>query len=91
MVFFGFCKKFSTLMCYFFDFKRCTIIVFTILRKPHVRKNLVLELCPKMLSANQIAEFFKLEYLWNHMTYQPDFVHVESYQLWLEIHHNILA
>ena len=48
-------------------------------------KNLVLELCPKMLSANQIAEFFKLEYPWNRMTYQPNFLHVKSYQLWLEV------
>ena len=44
-----------------------------------------------MLSANQIAGFFKLEYLWNRMTYQTDFLRVESYQLWLEIDHGILA
>ena len=36
-------------------------------------KNQVLELSLKMPSANQIAGFFELEYLWNHMTYQPDF------------------
>ena len=54
-------------------------------------KNLVLELCSKMLSANQIAGFFKLEYLWNRMTYQPDFLHVKSYQLWLEVNKFILA
>ena len=54
-------------------------------------KNLVLELCPKRLSANQIAGFFKLEYLWNRMTYQTNFLHVKSYQLWLEIDHGILA
>ena len=54
-------------------------------------KNLVLELYPKMLSANQIAGFFKLEYLWNGMTYEPDFLHVESYQLWLETDHGIFA
>ena len=54
-------------------------------------KNLVLELCSKMLSANQIAGFFKLKYLWNGMTYQPDFLHVKSYQLWLEIDHGVLV
>ena len=54
-------------------------------------KNLVLELCSKMLSANQIAGFFKLEYLRNRMTYQPDFLHVKSYQFWLQIDHGIFA
>jgi len=54
-------------------------------------KNLVLELCPKMLSTNQIAGFFKPEYLWNRMTYQPDFLHVKSYQFWLEVDQFILA
>ena len=54
-------------------------------------KNLVLELCPKRLSANQIAGFFKLEYLWNRMTYQSDFLHVKSYQLLLENDHGTLV
>ena len=47
-------------------------------------KNLALEVFAKMLSANQIAGFFKLEYLLNHITYQPCVLHVKSYQLWLE-------
>ena len=55
------------------------------------RKNVVLELCSKMLSANQIAGFFKLEYLRNGMTYHPDFLQVESYHLWLETDHGIFA
>ena len=54
-------------------------------------KNLVLELCSKMLSANQIAGFFKLEYLRNRMTYQHNFLHVESYQLQLKTDHGVLA
>ena len=36
-------------------------------------KNLVLELWPKMLSANQIARFFKFEYLQNRLTVRDDF------------------
>ena len=44
-----------------------------------------------MLSNNQIAGFFKLEYLWNRMIYQPDFLHVKSYQFWLEVDQFILA
>ena len=91
-VFFRFCKKGSSfIFCHIFGFKRCAIIVFTILRKSMSRKNLVLELCPKMLSTNQIAGVFKLEYLQNHMTHQPDFLHVKSYQVWLEVDQCILA
>jgi len=53
--FFGFWTKFSPLMCQFFGFKRCTIILFTILRKPHIREKSGSRVIYKMLSANQIV------------------------------------
>ena len=57
---FGFCKKFSSLMCHFFYFKRCTIIALTILRKPHVWEKSGSGVI--RLQTNQIAAFFKSEY-----------------------------
>ena len=44
-----------------------------------------------MLSANQIAEFFKLEYLLNRITCQPGFMYVKIYQLCLEADHGTLV
>ena len=40
---------------------------------------------------NQIGGFFKLEYLLIHITYQPKFLYVKSYQLWLEPGRGILV
>ena len=54
-------------------------------------KILVLELLAKMLSANQIAGFFKHEYLLKYMWYQPDFLHVERDPLGLQADHGISA
>ena len=54
-------------------------------------KILVFELLAKMLSANQIAGFFKLEYLLNYMRYQLDFLHVDRHSLLLQIDHGIMA
>ena len=82
--FFEFFEKFSSLMCQFFGFKRCTIIVFTILRKPHVREKSGSQIMPKKALG-------QLEYFWNRMTYQSDFLHVKSYQLLLEIDHGTLV
>ena len=64
MGFSDYCGKYSPLMCNFFRLKSCNIMFFTILRKPHVQ---VLELWTEMLSANQIARFFKFEDLENHL------------------------
>ena len=46
-------------------------------------KVLTLVLSAKMLSANQIPGFFKLEYIVKCMWYQSDFLHVERYSLGL--------
>ena len=54
-------------------------------------KILVLELLPKMLSANQIAGFFKLEYLLNYMRYQHDFLYIDKYPLKLQTDHGIIV
>ena len=54
-------------------------------------KILVFELLVKMLSANQIAGFFKLEYLLNYMRYQLDFLYVDRHLLLLQIDHDIMA
>ena len=44
-------------------------------------KILVFELLTKMLSANQIAGFFKLEYLLNYMRYHLDFLYVDRHAI----------
>ena len=43
---------------------------------------------PKMRSANQIAGFFKFEYLLNYMRYQLDFLHADRHALILQIDHS---
>ena len=54
-------------------------------------KILVFELLAKMLSANQIAGFFKLEYLLNYTRYQLDFLYVDRHPLLLQSDHAIIA
>ena len=62
--FFEFWTKFSPLMCQFFSFKRCTMIAFSFLQKPYVWEKSGFRVIE--LLANQIVEFFKLEYLINY-------------------------
>ena len=47
-------------------------------------KILVFDLLAKLLSTNQIAGFFKLEYLLNYMTCQLDFLYVDKDPLLLQ-------
>ena len=54
-------------------------------------KILVFWLLAKMLSANQIAGFFKLENLLTYMRYQLDFLCVDRHLLLLQIDHAIIA
>ena len=44
--------------------------------KPLSAENLVLKLCVKMLLANQIAGFFKVQYLKKKVRDQEDFLYV---------------
>ena len=86
MVFFEFSKKSSSLMCLFFGSKRYITIVLTILQKQHVGEKSGSQVMPKNALDQSDC---RIEYLWNHMTYQPDFLHVKSYQLWLEVDQGI--
>ena len=54
-------------------------------------KILVFELQAKMLSANQVAGFFKLQYLLNYMRYHLDFLYVGRHPLLLQIDHANVA
>ena len=47
-------------------------------------KTLALEVLAKMLSANEVAGFFKLEYLLKYMSYQSDFMDIEINPLYLQ-------
>ena len=44
-----------------------------------------------MLSANQIAGLFKLEYLLYYLKYQLNFLHVDRHSLMLQVDHVITA
>ena len=91
MVFFGFCKKFSSLMCRFFGIKRCSIIVFTILRKPHVWEKSGSRVMLKNALGQSDCRIFKLEYLLNYMRYELDFLCVGRYSLLLKIDPAVIA
>ena len=54
------------------------------------RKNLVLELNTKMLSANQIAGFLNFNISKNYWRYKIDFLHADTYLLKLQIDDVIL-
>ena len=54
-------------------------------------KILVFELCQKILSANQIATFFKFEYLLNYMRYQLDFLHADRDPSILQNDHAVIV
>ena len=56
-----------------------------------IEKIFVYELLAKMLSANQIAGFFRLEYLLNYMRYQLDFLQKYWYPTRLLNDQNILS
>ena len=61
-------------MCRYFGFKSCIIMTVSILLKPNVWGNLVLELNAKMLSADRK----------NFWRYKVDFLHGGTYQLKLQ-------
>ena len=59
--------------------------------KPLSVESLVLKLCVKMLLANQIAGFFKVQYLKKKVRDQEDFLYVNYHQSFLHENTIVLA